>query len=165
MAFIIRVSQDYKGQGWVWYDSAFQQQAALLGNQKWLVINSTLFSMNFAVRPSSVRRCERCFTTTHSKQECAQYGDQDPDVGDRLRSLETAVLAMARPRPPSQEPVHHGKSSGEACRKWNASGCSFPRCRHLHVCSKCGGGHPASRCGTRGIGGSPAVSHQGTRPY
>ena len=56
-----------------------------------------------------------------------------PGVEDRLLSLETAVLVMARPRPPSQEPVHQGKSSGEAGRKWNASGCSFPRCRHLHV--------------------------------
>ena len=158
MAFTIRVSQDYEGLGWVWYDLAFRQQAALSGNRKWSVINSTLFSMN------APHQCDvvSCVLRRHipSGSVCIMVTEGDPDVGDRLWSLETAVLAMARLRPPSQEPGHH---QGRPVESGMHQAAHFPR--HLHVCSMCDGGHPASRCGTRGIGGSPAASCQWTRPY
>ncbi len=60
MGLIVRVSQDYEGLGWVRYDSAFRRQAALTGNKRWSVINSTLFAMNFSGRASGVKRCELC---------------------------------------------------------------------------------------------------------
>ena len=166
MAFMIRVSQDYEGLGWVRYDSAFRRQAALSCNKKWSTINPTLFSMNFAVRASAVRRCELCFATTHSERECAQFGDKDPDVGDRLRSLETAVLALTKPKGSSTGPgQQQSRLTGEVCRKWNGNGCTFPRCRFLHVCSGCGGGHPVTRCGMRGGRAATAVNRPGSHSY
>ena len=134
------------------YDSAFRRQAALLGNRKWSVINGTLFTMNFSGRSAGTRRCELCFATSHSERDCAQSGNPDPDVGERLKSLETAVIAMARPPTPRPSLVSTRvpRLSGEACWKWNASGYTFPQCRHLHVCSSCGGSHPALRCGGPG---------------
>ena len=88
MGIILRVSQDYEGLDWVRYDSAFQRQAALSGNRKWLVVNGTLFTMNFSGRAAGTKQCELCFATSHNERECAQRGDPDPDMGERLHSLE-----------------------------------------------------------------------------
>ena len=93
---IVRASQDYEGLGCVRYDSAFRRQAALTGNKKWSAINSTLYAMNFSARKVGTRRCELCFTTSHAEQDCAQRGSADPGVSDRLRYLESAVIAMVR---------------------------------------------------------------------
>ena len=124
MGIISRVSQDYEGLGWVRYDSAFRRQAALSDNWKWSAVNRTLFTMNFSGRTSGTKRCELCFATSHSERECAQNGNPDPDVGDRLRSLESALITMARPPPlrPALTSMRPQCPSGEACRKWNTSG-------------------------------------------
>ncbi len=156
MGLIIRVSQDYEGLGWVRYDSAFRRQEALSGNKKWSAVNGTLFTMNFSGRASGTRRCELCFATSHSERECAQSGNPEPDVGERLRSLESVLITMARPSPP----VRPQRLSGQVCRKWNTVGCTFPSCRHAHVCSSCGGNHPAVRCG----GPGPTPRFMATRP-
>ena len=47
MATIVRVSQDFSGLAWVRYDAAFRRQAALTRNDRWSVINSTLYTMCF----------------------------------------------------------------------------------------------------------------------
>ena len=149
MGIIIRVSQDYDGLGWVWYDLAFRRQAALSGNKKWSVVNSTLFMMKLSGRAAGAKQCELCFATSHNERECAQSGNPDPDLNERLRSLETVMITMVK-SPPGLDNGRAMRPSGEACRKWNPSGCIFPRCRHLHVCSGCGGNHPVVRCGGPG---------------
>jgi len=53
--------------------------------------------MNFAARKVKTRRCELCFATSHTEQECAQRGGADPGVSDRLRYLESTVIAMIGP--------------------------------------------------------------------
>ena len=108
---------------------AFRPQAALTGNRKWSAINTTLYSMCFTGRATRACRCEICFASTHTERECAQHKDPDPDVTSRMKSPRAAAAGL---------PVH---PSGETCRKWNsATGCTFPRCRHSHACSSCGGG-------------------------
>ena len=94
MATIVRVSQDFAGLAWVRYDAAFRRQAALINNVRWSVINSTLYTMCFTGMASSTKRCELCFASTHTEQECAQRGDPDPEMKDRLKVIETAVLAL-----------------------------------------------------------------------
>ena len=138
MGLILSVSQDYEGLGWVRYDSAFRRQAALTGNKKWSVVNATLFAMNFSGRMAGTKRCELCYATTHTERDCPQGGNSDPDLRDQLRNLESALLAIAKPsatRPQSSAP----RASDEPCRKWNTSGCMYPRCRFLHACSSCRG--------------------------
>ena len=79
--------------------------------------------------------------------------EPQPSLGDRLRNLEAAVLAIARPAVPrsmGSDVLRPIRLSREACRKWNVTGCTYPKYRHLHVCSTCGGGHTASRCNIRG---------------
>ena len=155
MGIIIRVSQDYEGLDWVRYDSAFRRQAALSGNWKWSAVNGTLFTMNFSGMASGTKRCELCCATSHSERECAQNGNPDPDVGDRLRSLESALIAMARPPPlrPALTSMRPQRPLDEVCQKWYMSGCTFPNCRHTHACSSCGSNRPAVWCG--GPGPSP----------
>ena len=114
---IVRVSQDYDGLGWVRYDSAFRRQAALSGNKKWSVINGRLFMMNFSGRSAGTQRCELCFATSHTKRDCAQSGNPDPDLGERLKRLESAVIAMAKPTRPVPVIPRVFRPSGEACRK------------------------------------------------
>ena len=150
LATIVRVSQDYTGLAWVRYDAAFRRQAALTGNTRWSVINSTLYTMCFTGMATATKRCELCFATTHTERECAQRGDPDPDVRDRLKAIEAAVLALTngqqdRPKvaPNSTRPAN------EACRKWNAGSCAYPRCRYNHTCSNCHGSHPAVKCPSR----------------
>ena len=147
MGIIVRASQDYAGLGWVRYDSAFRHQAAFSGNKQWTVVNGTLFTLNFAGRPTGMKRCELCHATSHSESECTQNGNPDPDLGDRMRSLELAVLAITKrtgggPSVPGARSLP--QSSGDICRKWNTTGCAFLSCRHLHVCGTCRDSHPAS---------------------
>ncbi len=94
MAMMVRVSQDYPGLAWVRYDAAFRRQAALTGNTQWSVINSTLYTMCFTAMSSSTKRCELCLATSHTERECTQWGDPDPGMRERLKSIEAAVLAM-----------------------------------------------------------------------
>lgn len=149
MATIVRVSQDYEGLAWVRYDAAFRRQAALTNNVRWSAINSTLYTMCFTGLASATKRCELCFASTHSEHECAQRGDPDPEVKDRLKAIETAVLAITSKQDPAQKLSNqpNTKQSGELCRKWNSGSCTYPRCRHTHACSTCGGNHPAIKCG------------------
>ena len=164
MGLILRVSQDYEGLGWVRYDSAFRRQAALTGNKKWSVVNATLFAMNFSGRVAGTKRCELCYATTHTERDCAQGGSSDPDLRDRLRNLESAVLAIAKPsaaKPQSSAP----RASDEPCREWNTSGCTYPRCRFLHACSSCRGDHPLTRCNSRGQVPGKATNRPISRPY
>lgn len=148
MAMIVRASQDYDGLAWVRYDAGFRRQAAMTGNKRWSAINSTLYTVCFTGAAKPTKRCELCCATTHTEKECAQQGDPDPGMRDRLKTLETAILAMARP-PATQPPRQGGgprRTSGEVCRLWNRNTCSYPVCRHIHVCSTCGGDHQAIRC-------------------
>ena len=150
-ATIVRASQDYAGLAWVRYDSAFRRQAALTGLTRWSAINPTLYTLCFAGSARTSSRCELCFATTHHTKECAQQGDPDPGVRERLRAIEKAVLSMspvsgspAAPLPRGGGPVR--ASSGQACRLWNNNRCTFRLCRHAHVCLSCGGGHPVTAC-------------------
>ena len=93
-ANIVRASQDYTGLAWVRYDSAFRRQAALTGLTRWSAINPTLYTLYFVRSARTATRCELCFATTHHTKECAQQGDPDPGVRDRLRAIEKAVLSL-----------------------------------------------------------------------
>ena len=93
-ATIIRASQDYAGLAWVRYDFAFQRQAAIMGLTRWSAINPTLYTLCFAGSARTSSRCELCFATSHHTKECAQQGDPDPGVRERLWAIEKAVISM-----------------------------------------------------------------------
>ncbi len=66
---------------------------------------------------------------------------------DRLKAIESAMVALVKKEEsPKVSITRHRMQGRQHCRKWNSSGCSFPRCKYSHRCSSCGGDHPASRC-------------------
>ena len=145
MATIIRVSQDYQGLAWVRYDAGFRRQAALTGNRLWSRVNSTLYTVCFTGNAQTTTRCELCFGSTHSAKDCALQGDPDPEMQTRVKAVESALLAMTskfgvRASGPPVPP------SGQVCRLYNKGSCTYPPCRHSHVCSNCGGNHAAVSC-------------------
>ena len=92
-------------------------------------------------------RCELCLGTTHSLGECALQGDPDPEMRSRVKAEESVVLALtAKPKPFMKNEGGLFSPSGQVCRLWNRNNCCFPQCRHAHVCSSCGGTHPATSC-------------------
>ena len=165
-ATIIRVSQDFAGLAWVRYDQAYRRQAALTGHTRWSVINATLYTMCFTGMATVQKRCELCLATSHTEQECAQAGDVDPGLKERLKMIEAAMVALVKEERSVPSPGRQLQKL-EACRKWNGSGCSFPRCRYSHSCSICGGDHPASKCSARPTQGIRGQSKPGapSRPY
>ncbi len=91
---------------------------------------------------------------SYTERECAQRGDPEPEVRDRIKTLESAVvLAMVRKddlATPKAATQQHPRPSGEPCRKWNSTGCTFPRCRHNHARSSYGGDHLPSGLPSKG---------------
>ena len=147
MDTIVRVCQDFSGLAWVRYDAGFRRQAALTGNRQWSRINSTLYTVCFTGNAQRTTRCELCLGTTHASGECALRGDPDPEMQSRVKAVESVVLALtARPKPVVKNEGGLFFPSGQACRLWNRNSCRFPQCRHAHVCSSCGGAHPATSC-------------------
>ena len=165
-ATIIRVSQDFAGQAWVRYDQAYRRQAALTGHTRWSVTNATLYTMCFTGMATVQKRCELCLATSHTEQECAQAGDVDPGLKERLKTIEAAMVALMKEERSVPSPGRQLQKL-EACRKWNGSGCSFPHCRYSHSCSICGGDHPTSECSARPTQGIRGQSKPGalSRPY
>lgn len=143
MSTIIRTSREYAGAEWHTYDTLFRKHAALRRDSKWSVINPTIYSRCFTSAVRNPAKCELCLAVTHNTWDCSQR-DPSEDIETRLRSMEQSIqgLSPAHPRPAIQ-------FSGEVCRKWNKGECNYPYCKHTHVCSLCGGTHPAVRCTRR----------------
>ena len=95
-------------------------------------------------------------------------GDPDPEMRDRLKAIESAVLAMTGKCETTEKtaPLPPPKPSGEPCHKWNAGNCTYPRCRHTHACSSCGGPpHPVIKCLSQNFAISgPQVAGKHFRP-
>ena len=155
LSTIVRVSQEFIGLAWVRYDVGFRQQAAATRSQRWSVVNPSLYASCFTgSAKSSAPRCELCQATTHTERECAQQGDSDPDMQQRVKAMESVVLALSRQQP-RRAPAGPWRPSGEVCRLFNRNSCSYPRCRHTHVCSSCGGNHPVVSCPYEGARAQP----------
>ena len=57
---------------------------------------------------------------------------------------ETANTKPVKDRDPEKD---YGKGGKKTCRDYNsAKGCTHPKCKFQHKCSKCGGKHSATTC-------------------
>ena len=84
------------------YDAAFFRQAFITGNRQWSKVNPSLYSICFAGVARTGQRCELCLSLSHQTSACMLVGDTDPDVSDRLKTLESTMLALAA-RPSQQQ--------------------------------------------------------------
>jgi len=159
MMSIIRVSREYSGLGWMHYDVLFRKQAALKGDTKWSVINPTIYARCFTGAPREAVNCELCLSTLHDAGECPQLVTKEVSMETRLWNVEEAVQSFTQLH--NAQPV---RPLGEVCRKQNNQGCSYPYCRHTHVCSACGGPHPEPQCRRSIRRAGSSVRCQG-RPY
>ena len=111
MSTIVWVTQDFSSLAWVRYDTAFRRQAAMTGNTKWSVLNSTLYTMCFTGLAAARSRCELCFASTHTENECTQREDPELNTRERLKAMTgKSSKPAATPAPPQ------GKCSGSGTR-------------------------------------------------
>ena len=153
------------------YDAAFRRQAAITGNRQWSRVNPSLYSICFSGVARAGTRCELCLSLSHPTRDCSLAGEQDSEVSTRLKTLESAVLAITS-QVPQRQCLQLHKSSPEVCRNWNSGrcrmpSCRMPSCRHRHVCIVCGGPNPAYACCDRALASrsDPDAQPRGQRPF
>jgi len=130
MLEIVGQAKRFRGKTWVLYDATFRRQAAASGNRRWSEVNGTLHASCYSGEAPAGLGCQLCMSMSHTTRECSLRGVEE--------GVSSAPAAQDRPmwRPPS----------GEVCRSWNENRCRYRLCRHTHVCSNCGGNHPATVC-------------------
>ena len=145
---IVRASQEFEGSAWALYDDYYRRQAAAAGHWQWSEVNPSLYSMCFTGKAKRMSRCDRCLSVAHKSEDCVLPGDDDPDVARRLKTIESAVVALTQPGGSSDLP-RNPVSSSEVCLKFNWNECRFRACKYAHRCAGCRGPHPASQCSVK----------------
>ncbi len=140
MVSIIRASQEYEGAAWVAYDAAYRRQAAATGSKKWGGVNTSLYTICFTGKARRSARCDHCLSTGHKTGECFVLGEEDGEVSNRMRAVESAVLALSHVGP------SRGGGRSDLCRLYNERRCTFRNCKYRHACKWCGGAHPGGDC-------------------
>jgi len=80
-------------------------------------------------------RCELCFTTSPTEQECVQKGGADPGVSDRLRYPDSTVIARVSSGPSKPSAVCiRPHNQGQKMEYWKLQ---LLQCQSRHACSSC----------------------------
>ncbi len=125
-AHIRRLAREFVGLGWIRYDRLFRAKAASNRQISWMSPDPQLFIQVFTGMARS--GCGYCSHPSHSTDQC-QY---------RNVAVDSTSVAFAPEVRKASKGICYRYNSGEICSKQN---CRFP-----HVCSSCGGNHPASDC-------------------
>ena len=144
MISILRASQEYDGSAWATYDAAYRRQAAATGHQRWSKINPSLYTVCFTGKARKAIRCDLCLSAGHKTEECSLAGEDDPDITQRMKAVESAVVAFSAN--PQTGGAPRGYRSPEVCRLFNEKRCRFRNCKYRHVCRICEGNHAAADC-------------------
>ena len=119
------------------YDNSYRQEAADSAKLDWAKIDPSLHAQCFTgMAISSEGWCSLCHSVEHLKHNCplnSQVGLQDAAKRPALH----------------QPPAKRFKEWPPICRKFNKHDgyCEFmPKCNYRHVCLKCHGPHPETRC-------------------
>ena len=124
-SLIIEAKMQYEGSGWLSYDRRFRLNAAAQPDQKWSLMDGTLWNIAFA-GAARADRCKLCFMLSHKSEECALAVSQQKQ----------GFQQTGKHIPYSQQ---HG-SGMPICRDWNftpSASCSFQDCKFLHACVYC----------------------------
>ncbi len=131
-ATITKLSQKFKWPSWVVYDDSFRQEAAETNKTDRSKIDASLHAKCFTAAMAE-GWCSICHSVEHLKQSCPLR----PQTR-RPPWQHTAGSKASFKRPPA--PI---------CKKFNRGDgqCDFgPRCNYQHICRKCFGEHPETRC-------------------
>ena len=147
---IMREARRAGGNGWLTYDSAFCQNAAVLLEVSWTTLDPSLHAATFlAFRSREGKHCALCGGSDHQAEDCAlaPLSLQAPSPG-----------GSDKPPGPAMPKVLSGWSSLWICESWNRGRCSFPgSCSYKHWCLAC------FRAGTKGAPKSVPASGTGLR--
>ena len=157
---VLRAYLEFEEGAWAAYDIAFRRQAAATGLRKWSVVNPSLYSLCFTGKAKRASRCEFCLGASHRSEDCALAVEEDPDLGKRMKAVESAVVAFT-------SNTQGGKPAQEICRLYQQDRCTFSQCKFGHWCRRCGplGKHPLIACEKAHRQGGQAQPQQWPRPY
>ena len=102
-------------------------------------------------RWSAVMEYDIAFRQSAAREPDTLWNEVDTDLYTRCFTGQTQVVCTTCKRTghlASSCLAREGKNttSKPVCAMYNSSRCSFPNCRFRHVCRKCGGEHPATKC-------------------
>ena len=129
---IIREALRHGGAGWIDYDRAFRQQAAVDPTLRWNTLlpglqASTMLSHGTG---QGALFCTLCREVDHTRAQCALL-----------------CLNPPTPRPPTTSTPVPRRKSDNICLSWNRGSCIFPgNCTYRHVCATCQLPHKARDC-------------------
>lgn len=157
---IVAAERDYETDQWLVYDRLYRRQALSQKSLDWSVIDSRLYQSSFTGRARTIVRCPDCLEG-HDKSEPCRLQPQPLVVAWPQPAWQSQPYAYQPTQPvfnPTQALQHP-----EPCRRYNKGLCkSGSKCKYQHVCSACGGRHPASHCSTPRTG--PIRPMMGPRP-
>ena len=135
MSTMAKLSQKFKWPSWVIYDHSYRQDAAENHKTDWSKVEAGIHAQCFTGMAISTEGwCKFCHSIDHASQLCP------------VKPWEPAKRQMASPGGP---PLKRANTPVPICKKYNRFGgdCSFgSSCKYLHVCSRCGGPHPVTKC-------------------
>ena len=139
---IIREALHHGGGGWLDYDRAFHQQAAVDPSLRWNTLLPGLQASTMLGHGTcqGALFCTLCQEVDHMRAQCALLC-LNPPIS---RASNTSTPATRR-------------RSENICLSWNRGSCIFPgNCTYRHVCASCQLPHKARDC-------PRAVAHKQTR--
>ncbi len=134
---IAKLSRKFRWPSWVIYDTAFRQEVADAGRTDWAKIDASLHAQCFSgMATTSEGWCSLCKSLDHVRASCP------------LQPQTTPVKRTAQHLSPFQGGAKRFREGAPICLSFNKNegSCSFPRCGYRHICLKCHGTHPQSRC-------------------
>ena len=114
MVTILKASQEYEGTAWAAYDVAYRQQAASTGHKQWSEVNASLYAVCFTGKGKRSQRCEVCLSAAHRTADCPANEDEERDLADRMRVVESALLESSKTARPTK-----------MCNKFNMKRCFY----------------------------------------
>lgn len=126
---IIREALRHGGAGWLDYDRAFRQQAAVDSSLRWNTLLPGLQAstmLGYGTGQGALF-CTLCREVDHTRAQCA--------------------LLCLHPRTPTNLAATTRRKSDNICTSWNRGSCIFPgNCQYRHVCATCQLPHRAKDC-------------------
>ena len=135
---LIKEAQRHGGSGWLAYDRAFRNQAAIDPTKRWNTLDGGLQAstiLGSAVRTPTF--CTHCFDVDHSSHQCALTFLHPNRSQSSQPSLYRDSVSTKRKL----------EASSRLCLSWNKGRCIFPgTCVFRHVCAVCRLNHRACDC-------------------
>ena len=130
-SMITKASLDYEGTPWLAYDAHFRRLAAANRLTLWSQVDTSLWTNYFTSAKLSKGASGLAIVPSPTK-DGGPEGPSEVATGSRAaRQRATAPYSI----------------SGEICRAWNFSRCTWLHCKFNHICMDCHSpGHPAKVC-------------------